>query len=142
MKIITFTISLFFSSVAFCCSWAGDPTGGLSFMERAPKYIQEATYIFIGEIKEYDWRSYPDAESDFKWHYHKIRSLEHFKGNAPDNIDYWPATSCDEVFTDVGTKYVLFGYIYEGSIQFPLISGAISLDYAREIGLLNVLRDL
>ena len=110
-------ILLYLPSVTFACSWAGDPTGGIPYEERVIEYIKSADYIFLGKIEEHEWKSNPQWAHDSPWHFHKISIIEQFKGDLESSIEYWPATSCHEVFSEVGEKFVLFGYKEEGSIE-------------------------
>jgi hypothetical protein len=135
-------VMLYLPSLAFACSWAGDPTGGIPYEERVIKYIDNADYIFLGKVEEHEWKPNPKWEHGNPWHYHKISITEQFKGNLENLIEYWPATSCHEVFSEVGDAFIFFGFNENESIQFPMVSGSIAISDANKLGLIDTLRKL
>jgi hypothetical protein len=142
MKFLLITL-LFLPSLAFACSWDGDPTGGVPYEERVINYIKNADYIFLGKVDDYEWKPNPKRDHGNPWHYHKISIIEQFKGHLEGPIEYWPATSCHEVFSYVSDDtFIFFGFDEYESIQFPMISGSITISDANEIGLIDTLRRL
>ncbi|MDH7942936.1 hypothetical protein QGM61_03800 [Pseudohongiella sp. SYSU M77423] len=127
--------------LSFACIRDSDPTGGVPYKERVTEYIKNADYIFLGRIDAREWKRNPDWQNENPWHYNKISVIEQFKGSLNSPIEYWPPSSCHEAFSEVGEYFVIFGYLAAGSIQFPMNSGTISLQYANEIKLLDILRD-
>ena len=65
-------------NIAFACSWAGDPTGGVPYEKRVVEYIKNADYVFLGTIEKHEWKPNPQWGHDNPWHFHKIKVIEQY----------------------------------------------------------------
>jgi len=138
MKYLLLFLTLFINSNALACSWGSDPTGGVPYEERVLKYLEEADYVFVGVIEDYQWKYNEEWKSN--WHYHSIRPIKQFKGNINNSFEYWPKSSCHHVFRPKGGKYVFFGHKRDnGEIQFPLIDGTVPYAVAIDEKLLSII---
>jgi hypothetical protein len=140
MQYLLFII-LIFPTLVLACSWTTG-TNNLTFDEQVEVYIASADYVFLGSVDEYEWKPNAKWKHDKPWHYHKITPLEQFKGNIQGSIEYWPATSCGEVFSDVGKRFVFFGVDSDKTIQFHVYTGAIPMNHANSNDLIDKLRKL